>query len=275
VALKKSKPYTPSRRGVLKADYSQLTGGPVPKSLVAAKRKRGGRNAQGRITAPRRGGGSRQKYRLVDFYRREQGLAEVTALQYDPNRSAFVALVRYEGTGKLSYILAPDGLKVGDMVEAGVDAPIKRGNALPMIKIPDGSLIHNIEVHPGARGKLVRAAGTFAQLMAKEGRRVIVRLPSGEVRYLPGECYATIGRLGNLDHENVKLGKAGATRHRGRRPRPRPTHLNPVDHPMGGGEGKSKTGRPPCSRTGIPAKGFRTRVKSKSRKYLVKDRRKK
>lgn len=275
MALKKSKPYTPSRRGMVTADYSQLTGGPVPKSLVRAKRKRGGRNAQGCITAPNRGGGSRQKYRLVDFYRREPGPAEVTALQYDPNRSAFIALIRYVGSGKLSYILAPDGLRVGDRLEAGPDAPIRKGNALPLVRIPDGSFVHNIEVHPGARGKLVRAAGTYAQLMAKEGRRAIVRLPSGEMRYLPCDCYATIGRVGNLDHENVKLGKAGAARHRGRRPHSRGSHLNPVDHPLGGGEGKSKTGRPPCSRTGIPAKGFRTRSKSKSRKYLVKDRREK
>jgi len=275
MALKKYKPYTPSRRGLTGADFSQLTGGPMPKSLVAPKRKTGGRNARGSVTAPYRGGGSRQKYRLVDFYRREQGSAEVTALQYDPNRSAFIALVKYAGSGKLSYILAPDGLRVGDRVEAGPDAPIRIGNALPMTRIPEGSLVHNIEMQPGARGKLARAAGTYAQLMAKEAGKVIVRLPSGETRYLPGDCYATIGRVGNFERENVKLGKAGATRHRGRRPRPRGVHLNPVDHPLGGGEGKSKTGRPPCSRTGVPAKGFRTRRKSKSRAYLVKDRREK
>lgn len=273
--LKKYKPYTPSRRAMLSTDYSVLTGGPVPKSLTEPKKKSGGRNNTGHVTVRMRGGGNRQKYRKVDFLRREDGEAEVMALQYDPNRSAFIALVRYRSSGKLSYVLAPEGVKVGATISAGEGAPIKEGNALPLRRIPDGALVHNIEVQPGAKGKLVRAAGTYAQVMAKEGKRCIIRLPSGEMRYVPVECYATIGRVSNPDHENVKLGKAGRTRHLGRRPRPRPMHMNPVDHPMGGGEGASKSGRTPCSRTGVPAKGYRTRPKGKAKIHLVKDRRSK
>ena len=271
--LKKHQPYTPSRRGMQTADYSVLTGGPVPKQLTGAKRKSGGRNNQGQTTARFRGGGNRQRYRNVDFLRREAGEAEVVALQYDPNRSAFIALVRYRGSGALSYVLAPEGLRTGDIVQSGERAPIKPGNALPLKNIPDGALVHNIEVRAGARGKLVRAAGTYAQVMAKEGARCILRLPSGEMRYVPAEAYATIGRVGNVDHENIKLGKAGRKRHLGRRPHPRAVHMNPVDHPLGGGEGKSKSGRPPCSPTGVIAKGFRTRPKGKAKSHLVKDRR--
>jgi large subunit ribosomal protein L2 len=275
MSLKKYKPYTPSRRAMLSTDYSVWPGGPVPKSLTEPKKKSGGRNNTGHVTVHMRGGGNRQKYRKVDFMRRENGEAEVMALQYDPNRSAFIALVRYRSSGKLSYVLAPEGVRVGATISAGEGAPIKEGNALPLKRIPDGALVHNIEVQPGAKGKLVRAAGTYAQVMAKEGKRCIIRLPSGEMRYVPVECYATIGRVSNPDHENVKLGKAGRTRHLGRRPRPRPMHMNPVDHPMGGGEGASKSGRTPCSRTGVPAKGYRTRPKGKAKLHLVKDRRSK
>jgi large subunit ribosomal protein L2 len=271
--LKTYKPYTASRRGMQTTDYSPLSGGTVPKQLIERKAKSGGRNNQGHVTVRCRGGGSRQKYRLVDFFRREEGEAEVQALQYDPNRSAFIALVRYRGTGKLSYVLAPDTVKVGDVMQSGDKAPIKPGNALPLRAIPEGTLVHNIELRVGTKGKMVRAAGTYAQVMAKEGGKCIVRLPSGEMRYVPLDSYATIGRVSNVDHENVKLGKAGNTRHQGKRPHPRGVHLNPVDHPMGGGEGKSKSGRPPCSPTGVPAKGYRTRHKGKSKAHLVKDRR--
>jgi large subunit ribosomal protein L2 len=273
--LKKFKPYTASRRGMQTTDYSSLTGGKVPKSLAEPKRKSGGRNNLGRTTVRFRGGGNRQRYRKIDFLRREQGEAEVVALQYDPNRSAFIALVRYRATGKMSYILAPDGIKVGHMVQSGEGAPIKAGNALPLKSIPDGTFVHSVELRAGARGKLVRSAGTYAQVMAKEGRRCILRLPSGEMRYVPTDSYATIGRVSNVEHENVKLGKAGRRRHLGRRSHPRGVHMNPVDHPLGGGEGKSKTGRPPCSPTGVIAKGFRTRRKGKSKIHQVKDRRQK
>ncbi len=271
--LKSYKPYTASRRGMQTTDYSVLTGGDVPKSLKQPKSKSGGRNNQGHVTVRCRGGGSRQIYRIVDFSRREEGETEVVALQYDPNRSAFIALVRFRSTGKLAYVIAPDSVKVGDMLQSGTAAPIRPGNALPLSSIPEGTLVHNIELRPGTRGKMVRAAGTYAQVMAKEGGRCTVRLPSGEMRFVQLECYATIGRVSNIDHENVKLGKAGASRHRGRRPHPRGSHLNPVDHPMGGGEGKSKSGRVPCSPTGVPAKGYRTRSKGKSKQHLVKDRR--
>ncbi len=273
--LKKYKPYTPSRRGMMVVDYSSVLTKdvPVPKCLLEPKKKSAGRNNLGRITAKYRGGGNKQRYRKIDFIRREEGSATVQAIHYDPNRSAFIALIRYEATGKLSYIIAPEGLKVGEKVEAGEKAPIKPGNALPLAKIPDGTLIHNIELEPGRKARLVRAAGTFAQLMGKEGKYAIIRLPSGEVRYVLSACYATIGRVSNVDHENVKLGKAGRKRHLGRRPRPRPVHMNPVDHPMGGGEGKSKSGEPPCSEKGIPAKGYRTRKKHKPTWYIIKSRR--
>ncbi len=271
--LKTYKPYTASRRGMQTTDYSALSKEPAPKQLLEPKSKSGGRNNQGRVTVRCRGGGNRQKYRLVDFIRREEGEAEVQAVQYDPNRSAFIAFVRYRSTGKLSYVLAPESVKAGDVMQSGEKAPIKPGNALPLRAIPEGTLVHNIELRANTRGKMVRAAGTYAQVMAKEGGKCIVRLPSGEMRYVPLDSYATIGRVSNIDHENIKLGKAGRTRHLGRRPHPRGIHLNPVDHPMGGGEGKSKSGRTPCSPTGVPAKGYRTRPKAKSKAHLVKDRR--
>ncbi|OGK12054.1 MAG: 50S ribosomal protein L2 [Candidatus Riflebacteria bacterium RBG_13_59_9] len=273
MALKKYRPYTPSRRGMQTADYSTLTGGPVPTQLTEAKHRSGGRNSQGRTTVRFRGGGNRQRYRKIDFHRREEGEAEVIAVQYDPNRSAFIALVRYRAGGTLSYILAPDGVKVGSIVQSGERAPIRSGNALPLKSIPDGTLVHNIELRAGSKGKLARSGGTYAQVMAKEGRRCILRLPSGEMRYVPVNAFATIGRVSNVEHENVKLGKAGRQRNLGRRPHPRGVHMNPVDHPLGGGEGKSKSGRPPCSPTGVIAKGFRTRSRGKSKIHLVKDRR--
>lgn len=274
MAIRTYKPYTPSRRGMTAIDFAaQLSGDKPVKRLLTGKKNRGGRNNQGRLTVRSRGGGSRRHYRLVDFQRKRDGeQAVVRSLQYDPNRSAFIALIQYPD-GALSYIIAPDGLKVGMPVISGVDAEIRVGNTLPLSRIPDGTLVHNIELRPGQRAKMVRAAGTVAQLMAKEGADAIIRLPSGEMRRVPRECRATVGQVSNADHDNVNLGKAGRNRHRGRRPHTRGTVMNPVDHPHGGGEGKTNSGRAPCSATGVIAKGYRTRSKSKSKRHLVKDRR--
>jgi large subunit ribosomal protein L2 len=275
MAIKSFRPYTPSRRHMTMTDYNAILSGDKPtKSLLEPNTRAGGRNNLGRNTAKHRAGGNRRHYRIIDFKRRARDgeIATVKSLQYDPNRSAFIALIQYPD-GKLNYIIAPDGVKVGEQVQSGVGSEIRPGNSLPLENIPDGTLVHNIEMLPGQRGKLVRAAGTYAQVMAKEGGNVIIRLPSGEMRKLPKGCRATVGRVSNIDHENVKLGKAGRMRHLGRSPASRGTVQNPVDHPHGGGEGKSRGGRPPMSKTGVLAKGFRTRSKSKSRKYLVKDRR--
>lgn len=272
--IKSYKPYTPSRRGMTVVDYGKVLSGDKPaKKLLESKKKRAGRNNQGRITSRFRGGGNRRHYRIIDFNRRRDGeRAEVKSIQYDPNRSAFIALVRYF-SGQLSYIIAPEGLKVGDFVSSGEGSEIRVGNTLELDRIPDGTMVHNIELLPGRGAKLARAAGASAQLMAKEGKDAIIRLPSGEMRRLPRLCRATIGQVSNLDHDNVKLGKAGRRRHLGRRPHNRGTVMNPVDHPHGGGEGKTNSGRAPCSPTGVIAKGYRTRRKSKSKRHLVKDRR--
>ena len=272
--IKKYKPYTPSRRGMSVIDYkSVLTGDKPERSLLEPKKKSGGRNNMGRTTCRFRGGGNRQHYRLVDFRRQHDGeQAVVRSIQYDPNRTAFIALIQYSD-GKLSYIIAPDGIQVGDPVASGEDVVIRKGNTLPLDKIPDGTMIHNIELIPGQKARFARAAGAAAQLMAKEGKDAIVRLPSGEMRRVPRSCRATIGQVSNVDNSNVRLGKAGRKRHRGRRPHNRGTVMNPVDHPHGGGEGKTNSGRAPCSPTGVISKGFRTRRKSKSKRHLVKDRR--
>lgn len=273
MAIKSYKPYTPSRRGMTVTDYSVLSGDKPTKSLLQPKKKSGGRNNTGRTTVRFRGGGNKQHYRLVDFRRQvDESSAIVRSLQYDPNRSAFIALIQY-ATGKLSYVIAPAGIGVGDAIASGPNAEIRVGNCLPLENIPDGTMIHNIELVPGQKGKMARAAGTVAQLMAKEGKDAIIRLPSGEMRRVPVKCRATIGQVSNIDHDNVKLGKAGRNRHRGRRPHVRGTVMNPCDHPHGGGEGKSNSGRPPCSPTGVMAKGYKTRRKGKSKKHLVKDRR--
>jgi large subunit ribosomal protein L2 len=256
-------------------DYRSVLSGDKPeKKLLRKKKKHAGRNNHGRITVKCRGGGNRQHYRLVDFDRKRDGMrAEVKSIQYDPNRSAFIALIRYIEDGKLNYIIAPDGLKVGDYVSSGSGSEIRVGNTLVLDAIPDGTMVHNIEMLPGQGARLVRAAGAVAQVMAKEGKDAILRLPSGEMRRVPRGCRATIGQVSNLDYDNVKLGKAGKKRHRGRRPHTRGTVMNPVDHPHGGGEGKTNSGRAPCSATGVIAKGYRTRRKSKAKNYLVKDRR--
>ncbi|MDR1927973.1 MAG: 50S ribosomal protein L2 [Oscillospiraceae bacterium] len=268
--IKIYKPTTNARRNMSTTDYSGLSKVRPEKSLLVPQKKHAGRNSYGRITVRHRGGGNRQKYRLIDFKRNKTGVPAVVAtLEYDPNRSAHIALLRYED-GEKRYILAPAGLKVGDAVHAGADADIKPGNALPLSSIPTGTVIHNVELYPGRGGQLVRAAGNAAQLMAKEGGLALLRLPSGELRNVPVRCMATVGAVGNGDHENVKLGKAGRTRHMGIRPTVRGSVMNPCDHPHGGGEGKSPIGRPgPVTPWGKPALGYKTRAHKKASSKLI------
>jgi large subunit ribosomal protein L2 len=255
-------------------DYSGLSKVEPEKSLLEPLKKNSGRNNYGRITVRHRGGGNRRKYRVIDFKRDKDGInAQVLTLEYDPNRSAHIALVQYED-GEKRYIIAPNGLKVGDTIRSGADADIKEGNALPMSAIPQGTLIHAIEMYPGKGAQLVRSAGNVAQLMAKENGYALVRLPSGEMRRLPENCKATVGQVGNIDHENVNYGKAGRVRNMGWRPTVRGSVMNPCDHPHGGGEGKSPVGRPgPVTPWGKPALGYKTRKKHKaSDKMIVKRR---
>ena len=272
MAIKKYKPTTPGRRGMTVTDYSELSKVEPEKSLLAPLKNHSGRNSYGRITVRHRGGKQRRKYRIIDFKRSNFGVeGTVKTLEYDPNRSAHIALVEFVD-GDKRYILAPVGLKVGDKVVAGPDADIKPGNALPLQNIPDGTVIHNIELYPGKGAQLVRSAGNSAQLMAKEGKYALIRLPSGELRNVPASCMATIGQVGNVDHENVNLGKAGRKRHMGIRPTVRGSVMNPCDHPHGGGEGKSPIGRPsPGTPWGKPTMGHKTRKKHKqSDKFIVK-----
>ncbi len=274
MAIKSYKPTSPSRRQMTVTDYSELSKVAPEKSLLAPLSKTAGRNSYGRITVRHRGGGNRRKYRIIDFKRDKQGMnATVMTLEYDPNRSAFIALVQYED-GEKRYIVAPYGLKVGDVVRAGADADIKPGNALRLGDIPVGTFIHNLELYPGKGAQLVRAAGNMAQLMGKEEDYALVRLPSGEMRKIAIGCMATIGQVGNIDHENVNLGKAGRTRHKGIRPTVRGSVMNPCDHPHGGGEGKSPVGRPgPVTPWGKPALGYKTRAThNRSDKFIVKRR---
>ena len=274
MAIKSYKPTSPSRRQMTVTDYSELSKVAPEKSLLASLDKKAGRNSYGRITVRHRGGGNRRKYRIIDFKRDKQGMnATVLTLEYDPNRSSFIALVQYED-GEKRYIIAPYGLKVGDVVRAGSDADIKPGNALALADIPVGTFIHNLELYPGKGAQLVRAAGNMAQLMGKEDEYALVRLPSGEMRKIAAECMATIGQVGNIDHENVNLGKAGRTRHKGIRPTVRGSVMNPNDHPHGGGEGKSPVGRPgPVTPWGKPALGSKTRAThNRSDKFIVKRR---
>ena len=254
-------------------DYSELSKVAPERSLLAPLKKNAGRNSYGRITVRHKGGGNRRKYRIIDFKRDKESVATVLTIEYDPNRSSHIALVEYED-GEKRYILAPVGLKVGDKVEEGAQADIKVGNALKLKDIPTGTVVHNVELYPGRGGQLARAAGNSAQLMAKENGFALLRLPSGELRNVSAECKATIGTVGNTDHENVKLGKAGRTRHLGIRPTVRGSVMNPNDHPHGGGEGKSPIGRPgPCTPWGKPALGYKTRNKKKaSNKMIVKRR---
>ncbi len=274
MAIKSYKPVNNSRRGMTVTDYSCLSKTAPEKSLLQPLKKTAGRNSYGRITVRHIGGGNRRKYRIIDFKRDKQGMdAVVNTLEYDPNRSAFIALVQYED-GEKRYIIAPDGLKVGDKVRAGEGADIKPGNALKLSDIPVGTFIHNVELYPGKGAQLVRAAGNMAQLMAKEGKYALIRLPSGELRNVPINCMASIGVVSNIDHENVNLGKAGRTRHLGIRPTVRGSVMNPNDHPHGGGEGKSPVGRPgPVTPWGKPALGYKTRnTKKASNKFIVKRR---
>ena len=273
MSIKVYKPTTNARRNMSVTDYSELSKVAPERSLLAPLKKHAGRNSYGRITVRHHGGGNRRKYRIIDFKRDKMGAATVLTLEYDPNRSAHIALVQYED-GEKRYILAPVGLKVGDVVSAGADADIKPGNALPLTNIPTGTFVHNVELYPGRGGQLARAAGNAAQLMAKEGIYALLRLPSGELRNVPATCMATVGTVGNADHENVKIGKAGRTRHMGIRPTVRGSVMNPNDHPHGGGEGKSPIGRPgPCTPWGKPALGLKTRNKKKSSDKLIVKRR--
>ena len=268
------KPTTPGRRGMSVIDYSGLSKVEPEKSLLAPMNKYAGRNSYGRITVRHRGGGNRKKYRIIDFKRNKPDMpATVKTLEYDPNRSAHIALVEYED-GEKRYIVAPVGLKVGDVISSGAQADIKPGNALPLANIPTGTFIHNVELYPGKGAQLARSAGTMAQLMGKENNMALIRLPSGEMRNVPLNCMATIGQVGNVEHENVKIGKAGRKRHMGWRPTVRGSVMNPCDHPHGGGEGKSPIGRPgPVTPWGKPALGYKTRkTHNRSDKFIVKRR---
>ena len=274
MAIKTYKPTTPSRRQMTVTDYSGLSKVAPEKSLLAPVKKNSGRNSYGRITVRHRGGGNRRKYRVIDFKRDKDGInANVLTIEYDPNRSAFIALVQYED-GEKRYILAPHDLKVGDVVRSGADADIKPGNALPLLNIPVGTFIHNIELYPGRGAQLVRSAGNMAQLMGKENDYALIRLPSGEMRKVPIGAKASIGQVSNIDHENVHYGKAGRVRHMGIRPTVRGSVMNPCDHPHGGGEGKAPVGRPgPVTPWGKPALGYKTRkTHNRTDKYIVKRR---
>ncbi|MDR1514650.1 MAG: 50S ribosomal protein L2 [Synergistaceae bacterium] len=272
MGIKKYRPTTPGRRFMTSPDYAEITKTSPERSLVESLNRAGGRNNTGRITMRHRGGGARKLYRIIDFKRDKTGVpGKIASIEYDPNRSARIALVNY-ADGEKRYIIAPSGLKVGDPVTAGPNSDIKPGNALKLRDIPDGTVIHNIELEPGRGAVLARSAGASAQLMAKEGKYAFVRMPSSELRLILLECRATIGQVGNEDHENIVYGKAGRTRWKGRRPHVRGMVMNPVDHPMGGGEGRSKSHKHPVSPWGTPAKGYRTRKRKPSDKFIVRRR---
>jgi len=273
MGIKMYKPTTPGRRGMTAYSFEEITKTKPEKSLTVPLKKSGGRNNLGRVTARHRGGGHKRLYRLIDFKRDKDGVpAKVAAIEYDPNRSARIALLHY-ADGEKRYILAPVGLSVGDQVMSGEDADIRPGNALPLKNIPVGTLVHNVELRPGKGGQLVRSAGAAAQLMAKEGKYATLRLPSGEFRLVHLECRATVGQVGNVEHENLVIGKAGRSRHLGRRPHTRGVAMNPVDHPHGGGEGRSPVGMPsPKTPWGKPTLGYRTRRKKKSDALIVRRR---
>ena len=274
MGIKTYNPYTPSRRQMTGSDFSEITKTTPEKSLVVSLSKNSGRNNQGKITVRHRGGGNRRKYRLVDFKRKKDGIAaKVIGIEYDPNRTANIALICY-ADGEKAYILAPAGLKVGMKVMSGAEAEVRPGNCLPLSAIPVGTMVHNIELHPGKGGQMVRSAGNGAQLMAKEGKYATLRLPSGEMRMVPIVCRASVGVVGNGDHNLINIGKAGRKRNMGIRPTVRGSVMNPNDHPHGGGDGKTGIGRPgPCTPWGKPALGLKTRKKNKqSNKYIVRRR---
>ncbi len=276
MAIKVYKPTTPGRRGMSGHTFEEISKVAPEKSLLAPLKKNAGRNSQGRITVRHQGGGHKRKYRIIDFKRDKDNIpAKVFSIEYDPNRTSNIALLHY-ADGEKRYILAPKGLKVGDTIESGVNADIKIGNALPLRFIPVGTVIHNIEMRVGKGGQLVRSAGTSAQLMAKEGRYATLRLPSSEMRMVLLDCKATIGEVGNEEHSNITIGKAGRNRHLGKRPTVRGSVMNPVDHPHGGGEGRTPIGRPsPVTPWGKPALGYKTRNNKKTDQYIVRRRRKK
>ena len=272
MGVRKYKPTSPGRRNMSVSTFEEITKKKPEKSLIEPLKKHAGRNNQGRITTRHRGGGNRRFYRRIDFKRNKFGIpARVAAIEYDPNRSANIALLFYQD-GEKRYMLAPVGLRVGDTVQSGPGSPIRVGNALPLADIPTGTQIHNLELYPGRGGQLVRSAGTSAQLMAKQEDYAQVRMPSGEVRMIRLNCMATIGQVGNVDHQNIRIGKAGRSRHMGRRPTVRGSVMNPVDHPHGGGEGKAPIGGQPKTPWGKPALGYRTRRNRKTSKYIVRRR---
>lgn len=272
MAIIKYKPTSPGRRFQSVSDFAEITSTEPVKGLLKPLKKTGGRNSYGRITARHIGGGHKRKYRVIDFRRNKEDIpAKVAAIEYDPNRTARIALLNYRD-GEKRYIVAPTQINVGDVIVSGEKADIKPGNAIPLKYIPLGSLIHNVELKVGRGGQLIRSAGAYGQLMAKEGSYAQIRLPSGEVRKVFIECMATIGQVGNIEHENISIGKAGRTRWSGKRPHVRGVVMNPVDHPMGGGEGKSSGGRHPCTPWGIPTKGHKTRKNKRTDKYIIKRR---
>lgn len=273
MATIKYRPITPGRRNMTVASFEEITKFTPEKTLVVIKKKKAGRNNAGKITVRHKGGGNKVKYRIIDFKRQKEGPATVIGIEYDPNRSAYIALLKYED-GTKSYIIAPVGVKDGDVLYSGANIDIKPGNTLPMANIPDGTYIHNIEIYPGKGAQLVRAAGSQAQLLSKENGYAAIRLPSGEMRYIHLDCRATIGQVGNIDHQNVKIGKAGRKRHMGIRPTVRGSVMNPVDHPHGGGEGKAPIGHPgPLTPWGKPALGYKTRKQNaRTNKFIIKRR---
>lgn len=274
MAIRKFRPITPSQRFRTVPTFDEITSTIPEKSLLRPLKKSGGRNNKGRITAYNRGGGHKRFYRVIDFKRNKHDIpARVASIEYDPNRSARIALLHYVD-GEKRYIIAPDGVNVNDRLMSGETAEIRSGNAMPISRMPLGSSLHNIEMKPGKGAQMVRSAGAMAQLVAKEGNKVSLKMPSGEVRTVPGKCFATLGQVGNLYHKNVVWGKAGASRWRGWRPNVRGVAMNPVDHPMGGGEGRSSGGRHPCTPWGKPTKGYKTRSKRKSLDHLVESRKK-
>ena len=272
MALKSYNPRTPSQRQLVRVDRSELHKGKPVKNLTEGLTKSGGRNNTGRITSWHRGGGHKRRYRLVDFKRRQTGVAVVERLEYDPNRTAFIALIKYEGSGELSYILAPQRLAVGDKIESGKGADIKPGNALPLGSIPVGTIVHNVELQPGRGGQIARSAGSYVQIVGRDSGYAQVRLNSGEVRLARQECMATIGAVSNPDHSNQNMGKAGRMRWKGRRPHVRGVVMNPVDHPHGGGEGRTSGGRHPVTPWGKPTKGKRTRTNKKTDRLIMRSR---
>jgi len=274
MGVKKFRPTTPSLRFRTVSTFEEITSTSPERSLLKPLRKKGGRNNKGRITARHRGGGHKRHYRMIDFRRNKYNIpARVASIEYDPNRSANIALLHYVD-GEKRYILAPDGLKVNDSLMSGEQAEYRTGNSMPIGQMPLGTFIHNVEMFPGKGGQIARGAGTYVQLLAKEGDFAHLKMPSGEVRLVKQTCYATVGQVGNADHKNLSWGKAGATRWRGWRPKVRGVAMNPVDHPMGGGEGRSSGGRHPCTPWGKPTKGLKTRNKRKSNKYIVEPRNK-